>query len=141
MFDELSFFSKSHGLTMTLYVDDVTFSGNKIPKKNCFEIDKIIAHYGYKPHKQKLYSTKKTKIVTGLALCKDRLDIPNKRRGKIRILLKEIVREQNTEKKEKLCNSLVGMTYEAAQFNLKYAQIIAKKVRKKCPCARQRITI
>ncbi|QJB58263.1 reverse transcriptase family protein [Pseudodesulfovibrio sp. zrk46] len=141
MFDDLYIFSRAHGLTMTLYVDDLTFSGNEISKRTCFEIDKIIAGYGYKPHKQKQYSTKKTKIVTGLALCNDRLDIPNKRRGKIRVLLEAISQEKDAAKKEKLCNSLVGMTYEAAQFNLRYAQIIAKKVRKKCPCARQHITI
>jgi len=141
MFDQLHAFSKDHGLTMTLYVDDLTFSGDSISKKNCFEIDKIIASYGYKPHKQERYSTRKAKIVTGLALCDGRLDIPNKRRGKIRVLLEAISQEKDSAKKEKLCNSLVGMTYEAAQFNLRYAQIIARKVRKKCPCARQNITI
>jgi hypothetical protein len=126
---------------MTLYVDDLTFSGDNISQKTCFEIDKIIAGYGYRPHKQKRYSTNKTKIVTGLALCDGRLDIPNKRRGKIRVLLEAISQERDAAKKEKLCNSLVGMTYEAAQFNLRYAQIIARKIRKECPCARQHVTL
>ncbi|TDT92233.1 reverse transcriptase family protein [Pseudodesulfovibrio indicus] len=141
MFQELDLFSKTNGLTMTLYVDDLTFSGTDLPKKTCFKIDKIIASYGYKPHKQQLYINKKAKIVTGLALCGARLDIPNKRRGKIRVLIEAIARERDAEKKEKLCNSLVGMTYEAAQFNRGYARLIAKQIRKKCPCTRQQINL
>jgi len=141
MFDQLSTFSKSHNLAMTLYVDDVTFSGQKLSKETSFNIDKIIASYGYKPHKQRLYTGNKAKVITGLALCNNRLDIPNKRRGKIRVMIEAINAEKNADKKEKLCNSLVGMTYEAAQFNLGFARKIARQIRKRCPCTRQQVSI
>lgn len=141
MFRSLAKYSKKHAFTMTLYIDDLTFSGDKITKGQCFEIDKIIASYGYKPHKQKHYANQKAKVVTGLALCGDRLDIPNKRRGKIRVLLEAIAREKNADKKTDLCNSIVGMTYEVAQFNKGYARWIAKKIRRRCPCTRQQLSI
>ena len=141
MFDQLSTFSKSHDLEMTLYVDDITFSGQELSREICFNIDTIIASYGYKPHKQHLYTGSKTKVITGLALCNNRLDIPNKRRGKIRVILEAIKKEKNAIKKKTLCNSLVGMTYEVAQFNLAYARIIARQIRKRCPCTRQQISL
>lgn len=141
MFERLAAYSLSKNLRMSLYVDDLTFSGQRVPKNTCFEIDKIIASYAYKPHKQKLYPANKAKIITGLALCNGRLDIPNKRRGKVRVLLTTIAGENNIQRKERLCKSLIGMIYEAAQFNRKYAMQISKEARKKCPCISQSLKI
>lgn len=74
-------------LTISIYVDDITFSSNKpITTKTKKNIIKIIESYGYKIklEKTKYYNKNKHKNVTGVIISKDhKLKIPNKIRESI----------------------------------------------------------
>ncbi len=71
MFDEMQSASNKNGISMTVYVDDVTFSSeNKIPKGFRDEIVSIIKKYNYQISKKKVKSYSKTypKLVTGVII-------------------------------------------------------------------------
>lgn len=127
MFFELQEYAKQKLLKMTVYVDDVTFSGIRITKEDRYRIDYIIKKYGYTPHKQCLFKPSQTKIVTGVAICANRLDIPNYRRGRIRRAGSQYLHESNRQKKDKLLRSLKGMLNEASQFNKNFVSHIEHK--------------
>jgi len=109
MFDELYYLGLMNNTNMTLYVDDIVFSGEKITRSMMYEIDCIVKKYGYIPHKKKLYKKSQAKIVTGMAIVNNELEIPHKRRAKIRILVKALQNENRQRKKDKLSDSLWGM--------------------------------
>jgi RNA-directed DNA polymerase len=117
MFDELHRFAKMNNMIMTLYVDDIIFSGTNITRNLMYEIDCIVKKYRYIPHKKKLYGKGRVKIVTGLAIVDGRLAIPHRRRAKMRILLRAFEDEKCQKKKDKLENSLWGMVSEAKRFD------------------------
>ncbi|MHC1710907.1 MAG: reverse transcriptase family protein [Solidesulfovibrio sp.] len=117
MFDELYHFANMNNMIMTLYIDDIIFSGKNITRQLMYEIDCIVKKHRYTPHKKKLYGKDQAKIVTGLAIVEGRLAIPHKRRAKMRILLRAFENEKCQKKKNKLENCLWGMVSEAKRFD------------------------
>ena len=73
MFDELQVFCDNNNITMSIYVDDITFSSNfKISHKIKYIISKIITKYGYNlsNNKTKYYTKKYPKLITGVIIDK-----------------------------------------------------------------------
>ncbi|ELY4458946.1 RNA-directed DNA polymerase [Cronobacter sakazakii] len=70
MFDELSNLAASHSLVFTAYVDDVAFSGSKIPKGFAAQAKKCIRSHGLtsKDKKERLYSSSAGKLLTGIVI-------------------------------------------------------------------------
>ena len=68
MFDEIDELAKSNGLTMSLCVDDMTFSGAKSSDSFLFGVYQIVRKHGLEGHKRYLYGAGKTKVVTGVAI-------------------------------------------------------------------------
>lgn len=81
MFDELSNMAKAAGCTMTLYVDDVTISGQEANKQLLLNIRKVIRSHGMKTsdRKSKVFSASSVKTVTGVVLVGDEVRLPNVR--------------------------------------------------------------
>ncbi|MBF4355323.1 RNA-directed DNA polymerase, partial [Vibrio anguillarum] len=59
MFEELESISGKHNVTMTVYVDDLTFSGEKVNRQLKSLVKKIISKHGHTMH------PKKTKLYQG----------------------------------------------------------------------------
>lgn len=74
--------ARSNGLTLTVYIDDVTVSGSRVPKKVIWEIEKIIHASGLRYHKEKRYFDRPAEI-TGVLVSKDRLCAPNRQHKKL----------------------------------------------------------
>lgn len=74
MFDEMQYESIQIGAKMTVFVDDITFSGVNIRKNFIYTISNICGKYGKKIHKHKIrfYNSKEIKLVTGVALIEDK---------------------------------------------------------------------
>ncbi|WP_375379615.1 reverse transcriptase domain-containing protein [Bradyrhizobium japonicum] len=63
--------ARTHGLTLTVYVDDVTLSGRRVPRKIVWEIQKVIHASGLRYHKEKTYFDRAAEI-TGVIVDRDR---------------------------------------------------------------------
>lgn len=74
MFDELQRLCDNNGMTMTIYVDDVTFSSkNVISSQIKMKIKSVVKKYGYQlsAGKEVSYSKSYPKVVTGVVINKD----------------------------------------------------------------------
>lgn len=70
MFDELSSLAASNSLVFTAYVDDVAFSGAKIPKGFAAQAKKCIRSHGLtsKDKKERFYPSSEGKLLTGIVI-------------------------------------------------------------------------
>lgn len=70
MFDELSSLAASSSLVFTAYVDDVAFSGAKIPKGFAAQAKKCIRSHGLtsKDKKERFYPSSEGKLLTGIVI-------------------------------------------------------------------------
>ena len=80
MFDQLKSLSDKHNVEMTLYVDDLTFSGNEVNRHFLSVVKKIIHanHHTAHPEKTKLFCRSDVKVVTGVAIKNNEISITNK---------------------------------------------------------------
>ena len=86
MFGELQQYSNKNNITMSIYVDDITFSSNNnISYENKRNIYKIISKYFYpvSRHKIKSYSANYPKEITGSIIAQNTLKVPNRLSYKI----------------------------------------------------------
>lgn len=84
MFHELNILAKDHKLQMTVYVDDLTFSGCYISRKIPWLVKKLVKKHGLSIHPRKtcLFKEKDVKIVTGVVIKKGDLLIKNEQHFK-----------------------------------------------------------
>lgn len=85
MFSELERLSQKHNITMSIYVDDLTFSGENINKLFLSCVRKIITRHGHEPHpnKTRLYDKSEVKVITGVAISNNSLQATNAQHFKI----------------------------------------------------------
>jgi RNA-directed DNA polymerase len=87
MFDQLNGLALSIGAVMTVYVDDIVFSGAGVNGSLIPKAKQIIKNSGLHGHKISVFHKGETSVVTGVARTPDgQLRIPNKRYRKIRAL-------------------------------------------------------
>ncbi len=79
MFDELDKLAQQHDLTMTVYVDDVVFSGRKISKAFRNKTKLIIHRRGLRSHKHRFYSNNEPKEITGVIVDGEKIRVPQRR--------------------------------------------------------------
>lgn len=128
MFDELAKLADMNGLRMTCFVDDITFSGLKIPKGFSLQVKRIIYANNLKVNKKKIFSYKKnqSKNVTGVIITRGKeFKIPNKKLLEIFNIFKKLKEEPNMSEtfREKLLLKLKG--------RLNYSKQIDPEVTKK----------
>ena len=137
MFEELNQLAKIHKLMMTVYVDDITFSGTKIPAGFQQQVAQIIKKHGHLMSKKKtrLYQKYSHKEITGLIVDKTRKNLTppnhfylelhqslsefNKIYAEMRIGKSSILQYQL----RKLHNRLMGLLNHVAQFDNKYIPV------------------
>ncbi|WP_394293914.1 reverse transcriptase family protein [Aeromonas rivipollensis] len=85
MFSELEQLSQRHDVKMSVYVDDLTFSGASVNKLFCSTVKKIIERHGLLPHptKTKIYAKTAVKVITGVALIKNDIALTNEQHFKL----------------------------------------------------------
>lgn len=105
------------GCLMTVYMDDLTVSGKKIPKGLMWEIKKEIYKHELKYHKEKHYNNKPSEI-SGVIISNNTAETPNRRLLKIYQLKQKLIEETNLKLKRKLAQQLRGSIEEAKQIQL-----------------------
>lgn len=86
MFDELESAAKQTASKMTIYVDDITFSGTRLEKDFIASVEKIVKKHGHKINssKTRFYTENQVKLVTGTAIKSDSLLPQNKHLKQLR---------------------------------------------------------
>lgn len=112
MFDEIESAAKECGATMTIYVDDLTFSGYRLQKSFINRLEAIAKKYGHKihPSKTRFYSANEVKLITGAAIKGNEITPRNKHLKQLRGELSEWL--VYPDKDKKLTNRILGrMTF------------------------------
>lgn len=121
LFDQLHDITSQEGCRMTLYVDDITISGEKATPEFLNKIAIAINSYGYKYHKVACYGNG-VATITGLIVNEGRLELPHARAQKIRSLEKELMETENDIDRKRILNSLMGRLAEAEQIVPAYTE-------------------
>ena len=115
MFNELENLSIKHDVSMTVYVDDLTFSGDNTNKlfRSC--VNRIISKHGHTMHptKTKLYKAEQPKLITGVVVKGNELKVRNEQHYLLSSemdLWKAIKNEANASQTP-LMSKLVGRLY------------------------------
>lgn len=132
MFDELYEMADKENITMTVYVDDITFSGKEISSSFQYRTKGILHRYGFNINKDKVrfYKRKKTKReITGIAVKENKVTVSDKTFQKLHEKLttwKKVIQEQQDYSIKYRKDSLVGLLYHIAQFEPQYHQVIKR---------------
>ncbi|WP_063658280.1 reverse transcriptase family protein [Aliivibrio fischeri] len=126
MFNELDTLSRSHGITMTVYVDDLTFSGENINRLFKAVVNKVISKHGHTMHpsKTKIYSAKQPKLVTGVIVKDNELKVRNEQHQKLYADLEfwKLIKDSPLTKNAKISSQLLGRLYSMGFIEQKFKQ-------------------
>ncbi|USY26828.1 reverse transcriptase family protein [Alcaligenes sp. 1735tsa3] len=124
MFDKLQGYSNDNSLIFTCYVDDITFSGETLPKDIIRKVEEIVYSYGHTIaiEKTKIFRENDTKHVTGVAIKNNKISVPHSRFKKARAIEKIIsnVPQEEITKKRTLQRKLSGLLGEAGFLDSRY---------------------
>lgn len=112
MFDEIESAAGGCGAKMTIYVDDLTFSGAMLQKSFIGRLEAIAKTYGHKihPSKTRFYGSNEVKLITGAAVKGNEITPRNKHLKQLRGELTEWL--ESSVKDKKLRNRVLGrMTF------------------------------
>ena len=133
VFDHIYKYSFDRGIKFTVYVDDLTFSGENITPK----FKKYISSYlkrtkNFTCHKARNYNPETPKPVTGVIITDDILKVNNKHRYEIIKLRKDLNANLNTKRVSpdilmRKFQVLQGHLFSAGQINGRYKQL-GKKI-------------
>lgn len=135
MFDGLSKLAERLGVRMSVYVDDVVFSGEQASKRLLAKVKKIISSHGYTTHKDAMYGRDQTKTVTGVTIKDGKLLLPNRRHKNIGCDLAALRKCSAADGRESIMPVILGRLNEASQlderFDSLYRTLRAEKLRMK----------
>lgn len=117
MFDAIADFCAEKKLVMTCYVDDLTVSGLGANREVLHEIRLIMLKFGLSSHKAKFFQPSRSKIVTGVIVRGNRIDLPFSRWKAIRASEKQLAAASSDVERMSLYPALISRLHEAAQIN------------------------
>ncbi|MDH1511882.1 reverse transcriptase family protein [Pseudomonas mosselii] len=130
MFNELNELALKNDLKFTCYVDDLTFSGEMIPKSLKREVLGIVKRFGYKlsEHKTRIYKSHHKKLVTGTIIYERKISVPHSRFVAARRIQKALDGEgENYGYSEKeLLAKLSGLYNEASTLDQRFSSMAAR---------------
>lgn len=124
MFSRLKALCDKKGVKMSVYVDDLTFSGsgvNKVFQKNVIDIvhrSGMIVH----PKKTQLYTKDQPKVITGVVLHGNRISIRNRHHKDIYEAFNAIESVKDEAELEQKRNELIGRLNAAGQIDSRFSQ-------------------
>lgn len=125
MFDALHDYAGRHQLIFTCYVDDLTFSGNVLPRGLSRFVARIVGSYGHTLaiEKTHLFPRNGVKHVTGVVLSGNEIKVPHSRFLKARAIASAIAKHAPADVQQRLSlqRKLAGLLGEAAFLDRRYA--------------------
>lgn len=121
MFDELNKLATSSNLVFTVYVDDVAFSGSKIPKGFAAQAKKCIHSHGLtsKDRKERFYSSSKGKLLTGIVIQDGELKVRWAHNNSIRKEFTTLANAKDNAAKIIHLEKLAGKLHAAGQVDFR----------------------
>lgn len=116
LFDELNQMANERGLLMSLYVDDMCFSGAQANRKFLFEVRRVITRHGLRSHKAHCFPARSAKEVTGTIVTAGGLKLPNRRHLLIKEGLDALEVAKDNKEKIDILGPLISRVHEAAQI-------------------------
>lgn len=104
MFDEIYELAKKQEVVMTLYIDDLTFSGDKADKNMLNDVIALIKSHNLVPHKIKTSNNKNGFVVTGVAVNSKCIKAPHSRHSSVHESLDEFKNSNDAERKKLIAN-------------------------------------
>jgi hypothetical protein len=89
LWTKLDSFCRERSYTLTVYIDDVTVSGTKVPSSDIWLIKRMIHGYGLRYHKEKSFVDRPAEI-TGVIVRDDKLSVPHRQHLKRRLARQEL---------------------------------------------------
>ncbi|MDC8802435.1 reverse transcriptase family protein [Halomonas pacifica] len=129
IFDEIDKYSKARNITFSLYVDDLTFSGKTIPKHFLAHISNLLKKKrGYKCHKFRTYNRETEKVITGVVVRQNGIDLKRTQKEIISNLSRKKVyfsqpEKINDPKNIKYYQKFIGHLFSAGEISPRYRQI------------------
>lgn len=124
MFDEINILCEKLNIKMTVYVDDLTFSGDSVNRLFCSVVKRIISKHGHVMHptKTKLYSEYMPKLVTGIIVTDGRLKVRNEQH---RLMARDIeywmlIKDTERAIETSLVKTLFGRLYSMGVIEQRY---------------------
>jgi hypothetical protein len=118
MFDEIANLVATKNCDMTVYVDDITVSGQGANSCLLWEIRKIIRKHGFEAKRKKsiIYTSNSVKTVTGVIIVNYEPRLPNKQHFKILKTRQAIQMASSSSDIKKLNRTLKGQLQQAGQI-------------------------
>lgn len=124
MFEEIEQLSMKHQIKLTVYVDDITFSGGNISNLFYKIIKNIIIRHQHSINikKTRFYLNNQPKLITGVIVKNNSMFIRNKHHKELYELkeLYEITKTNNQDQLLSIQNKLVGKLYSCGVIDNKY---------------------
>lgn len=114
MWAEIAAFCANKGYTLTVYVDDVTISGAKVPIADIWQVRQMIHRTGLRYHKLKHYIAAPAEI-TGVIVRDGKVMVPNRQRLKQRQLVLALQRDEDND--GRLRGRLTGISGQIRQID------------------------
>lgn len=110
-------FCKERGYTFTVYIDDVTISGARVPKSDVWQVQKMIYGVGLRYHKEKTFADQHAEI-TGVILRDGKLVAPFRQHKKM-YEARALLAEAGESDRQALLGRVAGITGQIRQIAAK----------------------
>ncbi len=135
MFNELQSLCDSQGVAMSIYVDDLTFSGRSVNTLFAHKVKRIVSASGLTihPDKSRLYRHDEPKLITGVVIVGNFTKLRNKHHKAIYNLFNEMKVAGSDEQLDAIYEKLLGRLSAAGQveseFKMKAKALLAQSKR------------
>lgn len=114
MWNEIYEIAKQYNCRMSLYVDDLTISGESVPRRLAWEVETILHRHGHKSNQGKKHRRYMRPMeVTGVIVDRDRLIVPNRQHKRLVEVRSELKKSTCPDEQRRLKQQLRG---RLAQF-------------------------
>ena len=124
MYSRINLLCQDKDIKMTVFVDDLTFSGENVNKQFRNDVKDIIKNAGLTVHpkKTKLYSREKPKLITGAIVDQNGIKVRNKHHKAIYTQFLELTECIDDKQLETLQKQLIGRLNAAGQIEPEFKQ-------------------
>lgn len=131
LFDTVDRRGKVLQLKLSVYVDDITLSGDTIPRSLTDQVEGIVKSHGHKlsGNKTKIFGPGRPKHVTGVVIAGGALRVPYARFRKARAIRAAFDAETDDRKRAHLAAKLCGLLGEAAFLDARYKKMAVSSVK------------